>query len=160
VALNLPLVPQSLDYTCGAACFESMFRYFRGASPGEMVFAQELGTMELGYTDPGRIVALANRYGFSAFMREGAGIEDLRIELRQGAVIFVTWWDEDAGHYSLVDDLTEKSIRLMDPWIAGEGVPNDLELGKFVELWRMRGSRWIRVVQSRSGSEQESGKCS
>jgi len=44
--VDLAMVAQTLDYTCGAACFDSMFRYFKNVSPGEMHFAQELGALD------------------------------------------------------------------------------------------------------------------
>jgi len=145
----LDSVAQSHDFTCGAACFESMFRYFRGRSPGELQFAKELGCFELGHTPPKNIVALASKYGFECALKENATLLDLKTALPTGevgdTVIFVTWWDEDAGHYSLIKRLNDDSITLMDPWAAREGRDTTLALSTFVPLWRQRGAIMIKV---------------
>lgn len=143
--LDLPRVAQTLDYTCGAACFESMFRYFKSTSPGEMHFAKELGALTLGYTPPKNVLRLARDHGFKCEMIEGADIADLRAPLSDGHVIFVTWWDEDAGHYSLVKALDRGSVTLMDPWAAREGVDNRLALADFIPHWKARGGLAIIV---------------
>lgn len=141
----LPLVAQSLDFTCGAACFASMFEHLRGHSPGEMAFAAELGTLEKGFTPPEDLLRLLGAYGFRAEMHEGASLEDLRAAWDAHEVVYVTWWDEDAGHYSLVMELGPDEIQLMDPWTAREGRPNRLALAQFLPNWRQRGARWIGV---------------
>ena len=87
--LDLPSVRQSLDFTCGAACFDSMFKYYRGSSPGEIHFARELGTIDLGHTPPENIVTLARTYGFLSQMKENAGLNDLREALERRCVVFV-----------------------------------------------------------------------
>lgn len=143
--IQLPRVAQSLDYTCGAACFESMFIYLNGNSPGELFFAQQLGTLELGYTQPERICQLAVAYGFEAHLAKSAHISDIILGLEQGKILFVTWWDEDAGHYSLVKSIDQKSIVLMDPLTAREGLDNRLPTVEFESHWQKRGSILITV---------------
>lgn len=144
--LNLPRVAQSLDYTCGAACFDSMFHFYRGFSLGELRFAHELQTMALGYTPPMNIVNLARDYGFFSEMREDAQVEDFVDGLSKNEVIFVTWWDGEAGHYSLVKHLEKNHITLMDPWLAREGLDNRLLIADFIPNWVARGSRMIRAA--------------
>lgn len=143
--LMLPNVAQSLDYTCGAACFDSMFQYFTGQSLGELYFAEKLGTIQLGYTPPTNIVTLANDYGFSSTLIENAIILDFIEPLSKSDVIFVTWWDEDAGHYSLVKYLDDEHITLMDPWLARQGFDNRLSINEFEPHWQARGSKMIQV---------------
>ncbi len=143
--IDLPRVAQTLDYTCGAACFESMYKYFKGTSFGEMHFAKDLGSLEFGFTPPINIVNLARQYGFFCEMKEGAQISDLIEALTKREVIFVTWWDEDAGHYSLVKAIENDHILLMDPWLAREGLDNRLLTDDFVPNWNARGAKMIRV---------------
>jgi predicted double-glycine peptidase len=141
--LELPFVPQSRPFTCGAACFESMVRYLRGTSPGELHWASELGTLELGYTPPENVVLLARRLGFECEMSEGASVPELRAAVDSGRVVFVTWWDEDAGHYSLVKTIERGEIVLMDPWVPRETQDNRMALDAFLPHWRARGARLI-----------------
>lgn len=143
--LDLPLVAQELDFTCGAACFESMFRYLRGISLGERHFAWEMGTLELGYTPPERVVSLALAYGFECSMKTDANLGDLHAALTTGWVIFITWWDEDAGHYSLLRSMNESEVVLMDPWTAREGHDTHLPIAEFERHWKARGARMITV---------------
>jgi len=138
--LDLPQVAQSLDFTCGAACFESMYRYFNNFSLGEMHFANELGSIELGYTPPENIVKLARGYGLICDLKEGAALADLRRALTARKVVFVTWWDESSGHYSLVKSLDDLFITLMDPWTARKGADNRMALDEFIPNWRARGA--------------------
>lgn len=143
--LALPQVPQTLDHTCGAACFASMYKYFKNTSLDDMHFAHELKTLELGYTLPESIVELAQHYGFSCEIKREAQVEDLLHFLSKGAVIFVTWWYEDSGHYSLVKLIDHKAITLMDPWTAREGQDQHRLLSDFIPHWKARGSVLIAV---------------
>jgi len=143
--LDLPMVAQTFDYTCGAACFESMYLYSKKKSPGELHFARELGVLDLGFTPPINIVNLAKDYGFNCMIKEGAQIEELQEQLLLGKIIFVTWWYEDSGHYSLVKHLDENSILLMDPWTAREGLDHHLKLTDFIPNWEARGALIIAV---------------
>jgi len=143
ISLELPDVPQALDYTCGAACFDSMYRYFFRESPGEMFFAEQLGTLKLGYTDPESIPILAKKYGLKAEITLNAQFQDLVGAFSERKVVFVTWWDEDAGHYSLIKKIERDHITLMDPWTARESRDNRLPLEYFLANWRLRGSKMI-----------------
>jgi hypothetical protein len=145
--LELPLVEQSLDYTCGAACFESLYQYFRKASLGELHFAKELGSLQMGYTPIENVVALARQYGFQSELKTGASVADLIHALNTGQVAILTWWDEDAGHYSLMKSINSTHITLMDPWKAREGSENQLLLKEFVPLWQVRGAVLITVCE-------------
>jgi predicted double-glycine peptidase len=142
---NLPLVAQESDVGCAAACFESMLRYFGICSPGEMQISHDLGTFDLGYTDPAKIVDLAQQFNLEASLLVKAQVSHLKDAMTQGSVVFVTWWDEDAGHYSLVKDLEENHITLMDPWLARYGISNRLVLDYFLENWNRRGSKILIV---------------
>lgn len=142
---NLPLVAQTLDFTCGAACFESMYQYLFQKSLGEMHFAQELKTLEKGYTEPSNIVALASKMNLRVTMTTETPVDDLLHPLQSNEVTFLTWWDEDAGHYSLLKHISKSEIILMDPWTAREGKENRLDLETFILNWKLRGARIIRV---------------
>jgi predicted double-glycine peptidase len=145
---ELPLVEQSLDFTCGAACFESLYRYFRNVSLGELHFAKELGSLDLGYTPVENVVALARHYGFQSELKSKSTVAEVKQALCAQQVAIVTWWDEDAGHYSLVKSMDETHITLMDPWKAREGTNNPLLLEEFIPLWQARGAVLITVCEN------------
>ena len=97
--MGLPRISQKLDFTCGAACFESMLQYYRLPSLGEEEISKRLKTLELGYTPPENIVTLARQMGLASFLLENSDLSLIQEALDRGEVIFVTWWDEDAGHF-------------------------------------------------------------
>ncbi len=142
---KLPRVAQTLDYTCGPACFESMFQFLKNESKGEMYFAKELGTLELGFTPPEAIHKLAIEYGFSAHFKRGAEQADLIEALRQNEIVFVTWWDEDAGHYSLVKQINDSKVTLMDPWQARSNQDTHMATEEFEIHWATRGRILISI---------------
>ena len=143
--MNLPLVPQTLDSTCGAACFESMVRRCFGQSPGELHFASELGALTLGYTPVENIVNLARKWGLESQLIREAKLEDLKARCAVNEIVFVTWWYEDSGHYSLVEAIDNENILLMDPWVARNGNYHRMKLKDFEPHWRTRGSVLIAV---------------
>ncbi len=140
---SLPLRAQTLDITCGPACLDSMFHFFEGWSPGEMHFAGELKTLSLGFTPVDDVSRLARELGFLVIDQKEGRVCDLLKAFSTGAVIFVTWWDEDAGHYSLIESISLSEIILMDPWEARLGKYRHLLLEEFVPLWNQRGARSI-----------------
>jgi len=146
----LPMIAQTLDFTCGAACLASALLAFGHADVTEIQLAEELGTLRAGFTPPENVVAMARAYGYRAEMTLGGSVADLRRAVRQGGIIIVTWWDEDAGHYSVVENLGETQITLMDPWTARHGQTNTLDLDYFLENWKARGSRIIDIRERAS----------
>lgn len=145
--LNLPLMAQLEDITCGAVCFASMLTFFRGSSPDEGELARELKIDKIGYADPREVMELARAYHFKSFLLEGATKHDLLEAYAEGKVIFVTWWDEDAGHYSLIESIDENQVILMDPWLARKGIFHHLKTTDFLSYWALRGSKMITVSE-------------
>lgn len=142
--MGLPIVNQSLPFTCGAACFASMHQYFCNSTDmTERRCAEELKTFELGMTPPENIVALAQGLGFHAELLLHQPIESVKRLFKKGTVLFVTWWDEDAGHYSLVEKISDNEITLMDPLI--ESNYRTLKLESFIPVWQARLARIIVV---------------
>ena len=146
-ARDLPMLAQELDHTCGAVCFDSMFRLLFDVAHGEMFFAERLGALELGYTPIERILELARSYDLDADLFEGQSVSELEALARQDVILFVTWWFDDAGHYSLVREIDagEETIVLMDPWQARDRRDTVMKLNDFAPLWRQRGAKILAV---------------
>lgn len=142
---NLPLIKQSLDITCGAACFASMYELFFGDNPGELFFAEKLRTIEQGMTPAENIAQLAESYGLQVHLKRGCKEEDLRFALADQNIVFVSWWFEDAGHYSLIRSLNADEVVLMDPWQARENKDTKMKISIFLDLWKKRGALMIEV---------------
>lgn len=144
-----PMVAQTLDISCGAACFDSMVRFVTGSSPGELFFIKRLGIEEIGYASIERMMDLAQDYGFKAELKTGCVVADLIQAESEGHILYVTWWFDDAGHYSLVRSIDNHEITLMDPWAARDGSDTIMSLDDFVPLWMQRGGKLI-VVDSKN----------
>jgi predicted double-glycine peptidase len=146
ITIDLPQIKQTLDYSCGAACFESMYRFLkRGEHADDLFFARELGTLESGYTLPERIAELALQYNFKVDFKKDVTLLQLKLAFNIRSVLFVTWWYEDSGHYSLVKSIGDSNILLMDPWEAREGKDSLLTLNDFEKFWTQRGAVLISV---------------
>ncbi len=76
-------------------------------------------------------------------------LKDVYSRFSQASVLFVTWWYEDSGHYSLVKHIDQNRITLMDPWEAREGKDNVLKLKDFETHWQARGGVLICVSDAR-----------
>src|SRR5438128_404297 len=118
LSANHPLVAQSLDYTCGPACFGSMMRHWNGSSPSEAQLAQALGTLEKQDTTNAMVIRLAQEYGFNSSEQTQTTVEELYRYLGNGESVFVGWWDGEVEHFSLLEGLGDGKITLMDPWEA------------------------------------------
>lgn len=146
LSLDLPQIKQTLDYSCGAACFESMYRLFkRGEHADDLFFASALRTLEFGHTSPERVVELALQYKFKVDFKKAATLSQLKLAFNIQSVLFVTWWYEDSGHYSLVKSIDDSHILLMDPWEARDGKDNPIALVDFEKFWTQRGAVFISV---------------
>lgn len=145
--MKLPLIKQNLDYTCGAVCVQSLLEFFNLPFLSEMEIAQQLGTLELGFTPPENIVLFIKKLNLEATLIKNANLQDLKLAFDDGNILFVTWWDEDAGHYSLIQNMEKEDITLMDPWLARQGLWNNMKLYDFEKHWKARGAVFIKVAK-------------
>lgn len=145
------LVPQQLDISCGAACFESALRYFKVASSGEAYWIERMAVVERGYTSFEAIETACLELNISFEMRTNLSWTDL-VALEKGPLgaVLVTWWFEDSGHYGLIQQIDESSIALMDPWLAREGQFLIMTRADFEPLWQARGARGICLTPKTS----------
>jgi predicted double-glycine peptidase len=104
--LELPLVRQATDYTCGAACLMSVLAYF-GKLTREDSLAQELGSCEESGTDYRMIIEYARREGLTAEALEGMTLETLERYIDEGKPVqcVIQAWSDSPEHYAAdVDD--------------------------------------------------------
>jgi len=142
------LVPQQLDTSCGAACFEAALRYFKVASLGETYWIERMAVVEKGYASFEAIEAACAEVNLGFKMRTNLSwMELIELEREPRSAIIVTWWFEDSGHYSLILQIDETSIVLMDPWLAREKEYLKMDRNSFEPLWKLRGARAIVLLQ-------------
>ncbi len=145
-ALPVPIVRQSLDYTCGAAALLSTLFYWRvyDGREGELLDVTE--TRPLDGAPPQGLVKGAEKFGLKAYFREGVTIEDLRASLVRGDTVILdiqAWPDKpglpwsrrrEDGHYVVLTALDAKYAYFMDPAI-GTGYTY-IPVSELMERWR------------------------
>lgn len=130
-ALQLPLVRQATDYSCGAAALLSVLYYWGAFDGRESELYQELGTTPKDGTEPAGLVRVARAHGLSAELKQGLTREDLRRALARGQTVILdiqawrapkstaSWADDwDDGHYVVLAGLDAANAYLMDPSVA------------------------------------------
>jgi predicted double-glycine peptidase len=90
-------------------------------------------------------VRLARELNLNSFLLENADLSLIEEALLRNEVVFVTWWDEDAGHYSLVKSITPNHVVLMDPWEARADKDRILSIEEFYLHCSARGRKMIRA---------------
>ena len=99
---------------CGPASLKMVMDYY-GVSVSEAEIAEAAGaTKERGTKIEGLIKA-ARHFGFKTFVKKNSSLGDLEYFVKRKVPVIVDWFSEDDGHYSVVVDIDEKNVVLMDP---------------------------------------------
>src|SRR3989344_8940332 len=116
---------------CGPASLQILLSYF-GKTYTETELAQlAQATMDQGTEHEGMISA-AKALGAYVYTKENANIEYLEYFLKKEKLpVIIGWFDKDGDHYSVVVNVTDKNIIIVDPaaneperWIDRETFPN------------------------------------
>lgn len=145
MSINVPLVRQAYDYSCGAASLASCLYYWGVWTGREPELYSLLGTNEEG-TSSFAIMEAATSFGLEVIYRNNLKINDLREYLASGYTCILNmqaWggynhmtdfediWDD--GHYVVLVNLINDDVELMDPSIAGRY--GRLSKAKFEARW-------------------------
>jgi ABC-type bacteriocin/lantibiotic exporter with double-glycine peptidase domain len=153
--LNVPLVAQKTDYSCGntvLACVLQYHRVFVSADELEQV----AGTEHTG-TNHQNFVEAAHHYGLHATAKAGATLDELVSCIDRGLPVIAGWWSmekrskhydagwtleqkrkRDCGHYSVLHGYTPKKLLFMDPQEGEDGKPVGycaISDKKFLPVW-------------------------
>lgn len=113
--LPLDKAIQTTDYTCGAACAASVFKYF-GIDTDEIEVAQKCGTTEEFGTFPEDLVDCIKAHGLNA---HGGQMEMMQVinAIKDGNPVFllVQAWGE--GHWVLAVGYNNKGFIINDPYL-------------------------------------------
>lgn len=99
---------------CGPAS-EKMVMERYGVSASEAELAELAGASQEKGASPEGLVKAAKFKGFDTFLKTHSTINDLRYFIRRKMPVIVDWFCVDCGHYSVVADVTEKHVILVDP---------------------------------------------
>lgn len=130
IRLDVPVVLQDTDYSCGAAALVAVARYYGVPDLDcQCQAVRELGTSPAAGTRPEAIVACAQQHGLVAEAATGLTVEDVVDNLEAGRPVIAAVQaygdspqqvrDADSGHYVVVIGYDETSgephLALMDP---------------------------------------------
>lgn len=124
-----PLARQSTEYTCEAACMQSIMRYY-GEDVGEEVIQSYIKSdPEIG-VDLKLVQEFAESRGYSIEMKEDMSLEELKALIDAGTPVIVViqaWagtpvdyenaWDY--GHYVIATGYDTEKMYFMDPYVMG-----------------------------------------
>jgi predicted double-glycine peptidase len=117
---------------CGPASLKMVLDYY-GIQKSEKELAEMTDcTMDTG-VEAGRLLEAAREFGLDGYIRDDADLDDIRREvLDKKRPVIVDWFSEDDGHYSVVVDIGDENIYLLDPEI---GYIRAMRLKKFYRVW-------------------------
>lgn len=126
--MPVPIVPQTSDFSCGAAALLAVLMYWLG--PEQVPAAESklrgvLGTNPKEGTGPEAMVDIATAFGLTAQMSEGLGVQDLPALVQSGSTPILAlqaWGDpeeyetsEDSGHWAVLVGIDNEMAWFSDP---------------------------------------------
>ena len=89
-------------------------------------------TAEIGVS-ANKLIKTVKRFGLDGFIKDKARIADIKdYVLHKKVPVIVDWFAEDDGHYSVVVDIDQENIYLLDP---SYGHIRAMRLDKFYRVW-------------------------
>lgn len=117
---------------CGPASLKMVLGFY-GIKKSENELAKLTdSTIEAG-VEAGRLLEAAHSLGLEGYIKDDASIEDIREQvLGKSRPVIVNWFSKDDGHYSVVVDVDNENIYLLDPEL---GYVRAMRLKKFYRVW-------------------------
>lgn len=148
VFLEVPLVRQSTDYSCGAASFLSILGYY-GYDPYEKQIMKTMGTT-LGGTHPSGFEKAAKKFQLKSKLKENMSFDDVRESIKEKIPVIMAiqaWGDKENyskewkdGHYVVAVGFDKDGFFLMDPSQMGYSYISEKQLEE----------RWHDVDQNKT----------
>ena len=156
--LDVPLAPQTTNYSCGAASMQSLLAYY-GHQYSEAELIRRLKTNPSFGTDHNDMVKFARQLGIDAEVKYNQSIEDIKREVATGnpvIVEFQAWPDKpltrpypeiwDQGHYAVVVGADHENLYFVDPVIfGGRGF---IKISEFLERWHDLGKGNVKLYST------------
>lgn len=148
-AVQVPIVRQATNHSCGAAVLASLLYYWNVFNGKESDLYALLKTSSETGTHPKKIVEVARQFGLSARYQENVTLQDLRSAIQQHETIILdtqAWCDKndicaklpwkdrwDDGHYMVLIALDEHYTYVMDPVIPTSY--GYIPISELIERW-------------------------
>lgn len=117
---------------CGPASLKMVLKYYDVEKSEQELIELTDCDVDLG-VEAGRLLTTAQDFGFGGYIKDNAELTDLKQEVvEHKRPVIVDWFSEDDGHYSVVVDINDENIYLLDPEL---GYVRAMRLQKFYRVW-------------------------
>jgi len=129
---NIIPIKQSKSYWCGPASLKMVLSYYH-LDIRERELAQKTQASPIHGVSSTNLVKTATEYGLKGFIKSDAELNDIKhYVLDKQIPLIVDWFQIDDGHYSVVVDINDKYIYLLDPYV---GHLVSFKIHHFYRIW-------------------------
>ncbi|MDO8584077.1 MAG: cysteine peptidase family C39 domain-containing protein [bacterium] len=136
---------------CGPASLKILLSHY-GKEFTEAELAQLCQTTAERGTDHAPLIKAAEKIGGRVIVKKEATLDDVKRFIDKNDPVIVGWWSDDGDHYSVVYDIDDTFVYLMDPQFE-EGVTR-IEKKTFLDIWydfdgpeSVRVDRWMMALE-------------
>jgi ABC-type bacteriocin/lantibiotic exporter with double-glycine peptidase domain len=131
--LDVPYFKQDTDYTCGPTSLQMVLAYY-GVRNSEAKLAQVLNTSVATGTCRVKMYETAVLYGFHCYVNNEASLPEIEFLLNLEVPPIVRFLEPDSNedHYGVVVGVTEKNLKIHDPW---SGPSQTYQKQDFLKRW-------------------------
>ncbi len=123
---------QSIAY-CGPAALKILLSYFKKSFTEDQLAVLCDATKDAGTEHEGMLQAVKAVDGY-VFVKEEGTIDELKYFIKEEKLpIIIGWFDKDGDHYSVVVNITDKNIIIVDP--ATNEPERWLDINTFPRIW-------------------------
>ncbi len=135
---------------CGPASLKILLSHFgKDYSEKELALLCN-STIEHG-TDHANLIQVTKDLGFDVESESSATIDELRELVKKDIPVIVGWWSVDDDHYSVVYDVDDEFVYLVDPEI--DEPTRKIAIHEFEKIWfdfdgplERRDEHWMMAV--------------
>ncbi len=117
---------------CGPASLKVLLEYYGKNFTEDELASLCKSTVEMG-TSNSDLVDAVTSLGLHPVVKTNATIDDLRISIKQKTPILVGWVSDDEPHFSIVVDVDNTHVQLMDPEYGEDGFR--MPIDQFSNAW-------------------------
>lgn len=121
------------DGLCGPASLRILLSHFDKNYSEEDLAKLCDATKEYG-TEHDGLIKGAKAIGANVFAKENGTIEELKYFIKEQKLpVLFGWFDKDGDHYSVIANITDKNVIIVDP--AAKAGKRQLDIKEFPQIW-------------------------
>lgn len=129
---------------CGPACVKIILDHYGREYSEEELAKIAHTTPDIG-TNHEDLVTAVETLGLTPAVKSNATLDDLKAYLSKDVPVIVGWWDVDEYHYSVIFDIDDRQIRMMDP--DSETGECTMPIPEFEKVWYDTDSELDTIVR-------------